>query len=45
MAEILAQMSADVAQHLTVELASQAQQVSANGPADLPKIQGQPSTP
>jgi flagellar motility protein MotE (MotC chaperone) len=45
MAEILAQMSADVAQHLTVELASQAQQVSASGPADLPKIQGQPSTP
>jgi len=45
MAEILAQMSADVAQHLTLDLASKAQQVSASGPADLPKIQGQPSTP
>ena len=33
MAEILAQMSADVAQHLTVELASKAQQVSEGGPA------------
>jgi len=45
MAEILAQMSADVAQHLTVELASKAQQVASGGPGDLPKIQGQPSTP
>jgi flagellar motility protein MotE (MotC chaperone) len=43
MAEILAQMSAEVAQRLTVELASKAQQARANGPDDLPKIQGQPT--
>ena len=44
MADILALMSPDAAQHLTVELASQAQQVKqANGPNDLPKIQGQPA--
>jgi len=45
MAEIMAQMQADVAQRLTVELASKAQaapQPSA-GPADLPKINGQPT--
>jgi flagellar motility protein MotE (MotC chaperone) len=41
MAEILAQMSAEVAQHLTAELASKAKQVSEGGPGDLPKIQGQ----
>jgi flagellar motility protein MotE (MotC chaperone) len=46
MADILAQMSPDVAQHLTVELADKAQQVKDDGtPADLPKIEGQPSTP
>jgi flagellar motility protein MotE (MotC chaperone) len=43
MAEILAQMSAEVAQRLTVELASKAQQARASGPDDLPKIQGQPN--
>ena len=43
MAEILAQMSADVAQHLTAELASKAKQVSEGGPGGLPKIQGQPA--
>jgi flagellar motility protein MotE (MotC chaperone) len=43
MSEILAQMSAEVAQRLTVELASKAQQARANGPDDLPKIQGQPT--
>ena len=43
MAEILAQMSADVAQRLTVELASKAQQVKAGGLDGLPKIQGQPT--
>jgi len=44
MADILALMSPDAAQHLTVELASQAQQVKqASGPNDLPKIQGQPA--
>jgi flagellar motility protein MotE (MotC chaperone) len=44
MADIMAQMSPDAAQHLTVELASQAQQVkpSGNSPNELPKIQGQP---
>jgi flagellar motility protein MotE (MotC chaperone) len=45
MAEILAQMQADVAQRLTVELASKAQQAPQAGasPADLPKIDGQPT--
>jgi flagellar motility protein MotE (MotC chaperone) len=42
MSEILAQMSPDVAQHLTVDLASKAQQNKTAGPADLPKIEGQP---
>jgi flagellar motility protein MotE (MotC chaperone) len=43
MAEILAQMQADVAQRLTVELASKGQQVPQTdaGPGDLPKIDGQ----
>jgi len=45
MAEILAQMSPDVAQRLTVDLASKAQQVKPDGVADLPKIDGQPTTP
>ncbi len=41
MAEILAQMSPDAAQRLTVELASQAQQVKQSGsPGDLPKDPG-----
>jgi flagellar motility protein MotE (MotC chaperone) len=45
MSEILAQMQADVAQRLTVELASKAQQgpQPGAGPADLPKIDGQPT--
>jgi len=45
MAEILAQMQADAAQHLTVELASKAQQAALPGAAaaDLPKIDGQPT--
>jgi flagellar motility protein MotE (MotC chaperone) len=44
MADILALMSPDAAQRLTVELASQAQQVKqSNSPGDLPKIQGQPT--
>jgi flagellar motility protein MotE (MotC chaperone) len=45
MAEILAQMSPDVAERLTVELASKAQQTQQNGPAALPKIEGQPTAP
>jgi flagellar motility protein MotE (MotC chaperone) len=44
MADILAQMSPDSAQRLTVELASQAQEVKPGGSSDdLPKIQGQPT--
>jgi flagellar motility protein MotE (MotC chaperone) len=43
MAEIMGQMSAEVAQRLTVELASKAQQARASGPEDLPKIEGQPT--
>jgi flagellar motility protein MotE (MotC chaperone) len=44
MADIMAQMSPDAAQRLTVELASQAQQVKqSSSPNDLPKIQGQPT--
>jgi flagellar motility protein MotE (MotC chaperone) len=46
MADILAQMSPDTAERLTVELASKAQQVKQSGsPTDLPKIQGQPTAP
>jgi flagellar motility protein MotE (MotC chaperone) len=46
MADIMAQMSADTAQRLTVELASRAQETKqAAGTSDLPKIQGQRSTP
>ncbi|MGB6731244.1 MAG: flagellar protein FlbB [Xanthobacteraceae bacterium] len=47
MAEIAAQMSPDVAQRLTVELAEKAQQQTKDGDAsaaNLPKIQGQPTT-
>jgi flagellar motility protein MotE (MotC chaperone) len=45
MAEIMAQMQADVAQRLTVELASKAEPAPQPGasPADLPKINGQPT--
>ncbi|HEX4043428.1 MAG TPA: flagellar protein FlbB [Xanthobacteraceae bacterium] len=46
MADIAAQMSPDVAQRLTVELAEQAQQQNKNGNvgiAALPKIEGQPT--
>ena len=48
MADIAAQMSPDVAQRLTVELADQARQQNKDGEAsaaNLPKIQGQPTTP
>jgi flagellar motility protein MotE (MotC chaperone) len=45
MAEILAQMTPDTAQHLTVELASQAQTAKPGTPAELPKIEGRPATP
>jgi flagellar motility protein MotE (MotC chaperone) len=45
MSNILAQMSPDIAQRLTVELASKAQdsKQAANNPNELPKIQGQPT--
>ena len=48
MAEIMAQMQPDMAERLTVELADQAQQQNKDGEAsaaNLPKIQGQPTTP
>jgi flagellar motility protein MotE (MotC chaperone) len=46
MADILAQMSPDMAERLTVELASKAQQVKqSSSPNDLPKIQGQTAAP
>jgi flagellar motility protein MotE (MotC chaperone) len=43
MAEILAQMSPDMAQRLTVELASKAQQAKPDSTNELPKIDGQPT--
>ncbi len=43
MADIMAQMSPEMAERLTVALASQAQQTAKNGPAELPKIEGRPT--
>jgi flagellar motility protein MotE (MotC chaperone) len=43
MADIMAQMTPDVADRLTVELASKAQGPAKNAPAELPKIQGKPT--
>jgi flagellar motility protein MotE (MotC chaperone) len=45
MSDIMAQMSPDIAQRLTVELASKAQdsKQATNNPNELPKIQGQPT--
>ena len=45
MSEILAQMSPDTAERLTVELASRAKAVSKGASADLPKIEGRPARP
>ncbi len=46
MSDIMAQMSPDVAQRLTVALASKAQAAAkAEGPAELPKIEGKPTMP
>ena len=45
MSEIMAQMSPDTAGRLTIELASRAEQTKKDTPVDLPKIQGQPTTP
>jgi len=44
MAEILAQMSPEAAERLTVELASEARQIKQDG-KELPKIEGHPTTP
>ena len=43
MADIMAQMAPDVAERLTVELASKAQGPAKNNPAELPKIEGKPT--
>jgi flagellar motility protein MotE (MotC chaperone) len=43
MADIMAQMAPDVAERLTVELASKAQGPAKNAPAALPKIEGKPT--
>jgi flagellar motility protein MotE (MotC chaperone) len=45
MSDILAQMSADAAERLTVELANRAQGAAKGGNAELPKIEGRPTTP
>jgi flagellar motility protein MotE (MotC chaperone) len=45
MSDILALMSADSAERLTVELASRAQGAAKGGHAELPKIEGRPTTP
>jgi flagellar motility protein MotE (MotC chaperone) len=44
MSEILAQMSPETAQRLTVELANQAKAVTKDANADLPKIEGRPTS-
>jgi flagellar motility protein MotE (MotC chaperone) len=43
MADIMAQMTPDVAERLTVELASKAQGPAKTAPAELPKIEGKPT--
>jgi flagellar motility protein MotE (MotC chaperone) len=43
MADIMAQMSPEIAERLTVELAARAEHPAPNDPAQLPKIQGQPT--
>jgi flagellar motility protein MotE (MotC chaperone) len=45
MSDILALMSAEAADKLTVELASRAQGAAKGGNAELPKIEGRPATP
>ncbi|MGH6671058.1 MAG: flagellar protein FlbB [Xanthobacteraceae bacterium] len=45
MADIMAQMSPELAERLTVALASKSQPTAKNDPAQLPKIQGQPIAP
>ena len=46
MADVMGQMTPDIAQRLTVALASKAQAAAKNdGPAELPKIEGKPTMP
>jgi flagellar motility protein MotE (MotC chaperone) len=46
MADIMGQMTPDIAQRLTVALASKAQAAGkSDGPPELPKIEGRPTTP
>jgi flagellar motility protein MotE (MotC chaperone) len=45
MADILAQMSAEAAERLTVELANRAKSGAKGSGGELPKIEGQPTTP
>jgi flagellar motility protein MotE (MotC chaperone) len=45
MADIMAQMTPEMAERLTVALASKAQETARNEPAELPKIEGKPTTP
>ncbi|HTV35075.1 MAG TPA: flagellar protein FlbB [Xanthobacteraceae bacterium] len=45
MADIMGQMAPEMAERLTVALASKAQETVKNDPAELPKIQGKPTTP
>ncbi|HTP93053.1 MAG TPA: flagellar protein FlbB [Xanthobacteraceae bacterium] len=45
MSDIMAQMSPEMAQRLTVEMASKAEQPNTGNPAELPKIEGKPTTP
>jgi flagellar motility protein MotE (MotC chaperone) len=45
MSDILALMSAETADRLTVELANRAQGTAKGGNAELPKIEGRPATP
>jgi flagellar motility protein MotE (MotC chaperone) len=45
MSDIMAQMTPEIAERLTVALASKAQTMAKNDPTQLPKIQGQPTAP
>ena len=45
MADIMAQMSPEMAERLTVEMASKAQETGKNDPDALPKIEGHPTSP
>lgn len=45
MADIMAQMSPEMAERLTVALASKAERTAKNDSTELPKIEGQPTSP